>query len=246
MSDGPAFVTETVAMPVPPGAMVGVDVVTPRSDDAERVGTEGVEVLLPGVGSEVEELTFKDPPVSAEFGAALEMTLIGTKTSLLPAGVSGPVMEQVIGPVGIGPMQPEGREVISTPAGGVNDMEIGAAAFDGPPFVTVRVADPVPPGTIPAVIEAVERSAWPGPTATDEATVLFVLFGSAVAVATLADPPDSVEFGGAPAGKRTEMACVALAPLAIGPATEQMIGPVGSAPAQPGASDTTSTPVGGV
>ena len=156
-------------MPVPPGAMVGVDVVTPRSDDAERVGTEGVEVLLPGVGSEVEELTFKDPPVSAEFGAALEMTLIGTKTSLLPAGLSGPVMEQVIGPVGIGPMQPEGREVISTPAGGVNDMEIGAAAFDGPPFVTVRVADPVPPGTIPAVIEAVERSAWPGPTATDEA-----------------------------------------------------------------------------
>jgi hypothetical protein len=118
--DGPALATVTVALPVDPGVIAGVTDDTERSADAAAVGTTGVEALFAGVGSAVGDEALSAPPVpSVEDGVALAKTFNGTATEADAPGAMGPATLQTMGPAGIGPVQPAGRAVISTPVGGV-------------------------------------------------------------------------------------------------------------------------------
>jgi hypothetical protein len=123
---------------------------------------------------------------------------------------------------------------------------IGPIASEGPPFVTFKVAVPMVPGVIGDVNDEVDRSAWPGPAATDAATVLFSDVGSLVALDATADPPVYVELGVAFAGMLTGTATVAFAPLTIGPGCVQVIGPAGIVPVQPTGRVVILTPFGAV
>jgi hypothetical protein len=118
--DGPALATVTVALPVDPGVIAGVTEETERSAEAAKVGTVGVEPLFPGVGSAVGDEALSAPPVpSVDDGVALAKTFNGTSTATDAPGAIGPATLQTMGPAGIGPVQPAGSAVISTPVGGV-------------------------------------------------------------------------------------------------------------------------------
>ena len=111
--------TVTTAVPVPPGAMLGVDVATLRSDERARLVTAGADELFPGVGSEVADVTESVPPEIVELGVAFAASFSGTSTVTGVPGAIGPVMVQDSGPFGSVPVHPVGSAVIWTPAGGV-------------------------------------------------------------------------------------------------------------------------------
>jgi hypothetical protein len=118
LSDGPLLTMSINADPVPPGTIVGVVVVTPRSEDAASVGTTADDALFPGVGSVVADAAVRVPTRVAD-GAALATTRNGTLMVICDPAANGPAAEQVMGPAGIGPAHPAGSAVMSTPVGGV-------------------------------------------------------------------------------------------------------------------------------
>jgi hypothetical protein len=95
-------------------------VLAETTTSAEGVPATNVEgtVLLAGVGSAVGEVAPADPPLRGPAGV-LAGTCRGTITETEAPGAIGPVTVQLIGPAGIGPVQPAGSEAISAPTGGV-------------------------------------------------------------------------------------------------------------------------------
>ena len=100
------------------------------------------------------------------------------------------------------------------------------------------------PGVIVGLVTAVEMSAERAPALTVvEATELFAVAGSVVAVDTEAEPRVS-EPGAVADGTDTEMATLVVAPLASVPATVQVTVPEASV--QPDGNVPSVTPAGGV
>ena len=117
-SDGPLLVTVIVALPLVPGVSVGVETLDVRSAAEGSVFTVNGAVLFPIDGSFVAVVTLALPPESVLLGDADASTLTGTAIESVAPDARGPTMLQLIGPLGSGPVQPVGNEVISTLAGG--------------------------------------------------------------------------------------------------------------------------------
>jgi hypothetical protein len=107
------LVTVTVAVPEAPGTRVGVLTTATRSAAPALVFTEiGDAVLFAGVGSALAVVTPALPPERVLLGLADARTFTGMLTASEEPGVIGPATVQLIGPLGIGPVQPAGNEVI--------------------------------------------------------------------------------------------------------------------------------------
>lgn len=156
-SDGPLFVTATVAMPEVPGVSDGDEPVTARSALAGPTSSDDGAELLMDDGSTAGALTDTDPPARVAPGTLLAGSEIGTRITWLPPFTTGPLMTHVIGPTSA-PVQPEGKLVTVVPVGGVYETEIGPALSDGPLFVIVIEALPLVPGTMVGVLMATPRS----------------------------------------------------------------------------------------
>lgn len=117
-SDGPLFVTVTVAMPEVPGVSDGDEPVTARSALAGPTTTDDGAELLVDDGSATGALTDTDPPARVAPGTLFAGSEIGTRTTVLPPFTRGPLTTHVIGPLSA-PVQPEGRLVTVVPVGGV-------------------------------------------------------------------------------------------------------------------------------
>jgi hypothetical protein len=118
-SDGPLLVTVTTPLPVWPGTIDGVVIVVFRSAEAANVVTWDGAALLAAAGSAVGDDAVTVPPVSVVDGGADDATCSGTSSVFVAPGASGPATAQLMGPAGIGPVQPAGSDVMSTPTGGV-------------------------------------------------------------------------------------------------------------------------------
>jgi hypothetical protein len=118
-SDTPLFVATICAVPVVPGAIVGTSIVMARSAAPGPVVTVDGVALFDVTGSGVGDVLDALPPARVVLtGASLGTdsgisTVAGTPTAIGPGSV------QVIGPLGSGPVHPDGSETIDTPVGGV-------------------------------------------------------------------------------------------------------------------------------
>ena len=110
--EGPALAAVIVTVPVAPGTIVGVDVVTERSALAVPTFTDEVTLLSPFDGSVVAEATEAEPPVSVDEGVAPAGTDTGMATEVVAPLTSGPLTVQVTVPVEIA--QPAGSEPATT------------------------------------------------------------------------------------------------------------------------------------
>ena len=242
--DGPTLAAVIVTVPVVPGTIVGVDVVTERSALAVPTFTDEAMVLSAFDGSFVVEATEADPPVRVDDGVAPAGTDTGIATDVEAPLASGPATVQVTVPVEI--VHPAGNEPDTTeePVGAVYVNVIGPAASEGPEFVAVTDTAPEAPGVIVGVVMASARLAAVAFLTTLAEVVLLALFGSAVVVAAVAEPPVSVP-AMADDGTATVSTTEVLAPEARFPATVQVTVP--DAWVQPdGSGVTTDEPVGAV
>ena len=239
--DGPLFVAVSVTAPDVPGVIVGDDtVVTTSAERAPTVTVVGDAVLLADDGSVVAVDTVADPPLIVP-GAVVAGTETGMFTVAVAPLASVPAMVQVIVVV---PLQPDGSVPTVTPAGTTYTNVVGPTASDGPSFVAVRVTVPDVPGVIVGVEAVSATSALRAPAVTViEATELLALAGSAVAVATEAEPPVSAP-GAVDAASETGMATLVDEPFASVPATVQVT--VALARVQPDGRVPSVTPAGGV
>jgi hypothetical protein len=246
-SEGPALDTAIVAFPLVPGTIVGVVTAVDKSAEPASVATETTTVLLAGVGSAVAEAEVAEPPVSVADAGAEANTFSGTSTEAeAPLANDEAATVQVIGPAGIGPVQPAGNAAISVFAGGVKVMVTGPAAEEGPLLVAVNVAVVDVPGAAGATATVVNRSVEPSAVLPDTGAVLFAAAGSAVADVAVTDPPPSVDEGAAPEGRAIGTVTSRCPPGGIGPGMLQLIGPAGIVPVQPVGSVVISYPAGGV
>ena len=121
---------------------------------------------------------------------------------------------------------------------------IGPAASEGPEFVAVTDTAPEAPGVIVGVVTLTARFAAAAFLTTLAEVVLLALFGSAVVVAAVAEPPVSVP-AAADDGTDTVSTTEVLATDKRLPATVQVTVP--AATVQPdGSGATTVEPLGGV
>jgi hypothetical protein len=204
-------------------------------------------VLFAGVGSAVAEAEVAEPPDSVADAGAEANTFNGTSTEAeAPLANDEAATVQVIGPAGMGPVQPAGNEAISVFTGGVKVMVTGPAAEEGPLLVAVNVAVVGVPGAAGATETVVTRSVEPSAVLPDTGAVLFAEAGSAVADAALTVPPASVDDGAAPEGSAIGTVTSRCPPGGIGPGMLQLMGPAGIVPVQPVGSVVISYPAGGV
>ena len=215
-------------------------VVTTSAERAPTVTVVGDTVLLADDGSVVAVDTVADPPLIVP-GAVVAGTETGMFTVAVAPLASVPAMVQVIVVV---PLQPDGSVPTVTPAGTTYTNVVGPTASDGPSFIAVRVTVPDVPGVIVGVEAVSATSALRAPAVTVvEATELLALAGSAVAVATEAEPPVSAP-GAVDAASETGMATLVDEPFASVPATAQVT--VALARVQPDGRVPSVTPAGGV
>jgi hypothetical protein len=123
----------------------------------------------------------------------------------------------------------------------------GPGLSDGPLFVTVMTALPVPPGTTVGVVTPTARSLWGAVVVMVDGAVLFAVAGSTAEEAITALPPTSVDEALAEDATATSMASDGVAPTMKGPVMVQVTGPA-AAPVHPAGSELTTTvlPVGGM
>jgi hypothetical protein len=123
----------------------------------------------------------------------------------------------------------------------------GPGLSDGPLFVTVITALPVPPGDTVGVVVPTARSLCGAVVVMVAGAVLFAVAGSMAEEATIALPPSSVAEALAEEATATSMASDCVAPTTKGPVMVQVMGPA-AAPAHPAGSELTTTvlPVGGL
>ena len=108
----------TVALPVPPGAIEGVLTVVLRSAAPAPTVTVGEPDEFVALRSTPLVATDIEPPLSVEPGAAVGSTDKGTSIDATAPFAKSPLITQLIGPFGIGPVQPAGSAVIDAPLGG--------------------------------------------------------------------------------------------------------------------------------
>jgi hypothetical protein len=116
--DGPAFETVTVALPVPPGGIDGVFTVVLKSAEPAPTVTVGEPDEFVALRSTPLVATDIEPPLRAEPGAAVGSTDNGTSIDVVAPLAMSPLITQLIGPLGIGPVQPAGSAVMDAPDGG--------------------------------------------------------------------------------------------------------------------------------
>ena len=245
-SDEPPLVAVSVTVPEVPGVIVGEETAMAMSAErAPAVTVVEATELFAGTGSVAAVATDAEPPVivPGAVDAASETgidTLVDEALARLPAIVQVTVPEASV--------QPDGNVPSTTPAGGVYVNVVGPTASDGPLLVPVRTTLPVWPGVIDGDDTAIATSADRAPAVTVvDATELFAMAGSVVAVDTEAEPPVSAP-GAVDAASETAMATLVDAPFASVPATVQVtvpeasVQPDGNAPPEAG----TVTPDGGV
>jgi hypothetical protein len=116
--EGPAFETVTVALPVPPGAIEGVLIVVLRSAEPAPTVTVGEPDELVAFRSVPLVATDIEPPLRVEAGFAVGSTDKGTAIAAVAPLARSPLITQLIGPLGIGPVQPAGSAVMEAPLGG--------------------------------------------------------------------------------------------------------------------------------
>lgn len=117
--DTPRFDALSVALPEVPGTNVGIVAEAATSAEPAPTGTNAGAESLVLLGSAVGDETEVVPPVSEVSGAAEASTASGMSRATVAPGASGPATVQLIGPFGIGPVQPAGSAVIEAPEGGV-------------------------------------------------------------------------------------------------------------------------------
>ena len=222
-NDGPLFVTLSVTGPEVPGVIVGDD--TTSTTSAERAPTVTVvepTELLAGEGSAVVVATLAAPPVS-EPGAVDDAIATGMSTEReAPLARSPAIVHDTEYGEPEPPdtsEQPAGTVPTVTPDGAVYVNVVGPTASDGPRLVAVTVTMPEVPGVIVGDVTETATSDERAPTViVVGATVLLALDGSAVDVATVSEPPDSVP-GACETGTATTMTTDAATPRARSPAT---------------------------